>query len=222
MNSDNTLDAAANLDLIDRYLRNELNLEQLFLFEERLRKDPDFLEEVEFQRRIILTVKEAEIRNLLRKSRNYTDDKRNKQVPYLEELTESEPVLKMAYRRSDDADRINIMSSHKAPIGPRFISIPYEGDSTPPFRLNKSSGKVVFSSVEILQAPNIPERHYQFKIDSGKSAILFLVGVFNPKELTLIYYRQQDQDSLKLRIGTKEYKLKINEPVAPLAEDDGT
>lgn len=223
MNSDNTMDAAGNLDLIDRYLRNELTPEQLFLFEERLRNDYTFSEEVELQRRIILTVKEAEIRNLLRRKNrgNVSDDRRDLSCNYLKDTREAGyPVLAIAARMEDyseDSTAKQLDSNF-----PDFISIPYKGDPNPPFHVHKNFGKDFLLLVLIQSATESYNYHYQFTVDSSKSARLLLFGKFNPKELTLIYNRQQNQDFLKLRIGKKEYKLKINEPVAPLVEYDQT
>jgi len=215
------MDATENLELIDKYLRNELTGKELTLFEERIQKEPALFREVAQQRKIIQTIKEAEIRNILR---NISHAPLEAEVP--DSRSES-PVLNIAFNKeriigaAEFIDGLKQYSLRNADAA-KSIAIAYEGEPEPPFTISAQAGKFVFTSVKIYPGSGSQTFHYRFVHYGKEHTILHLYGNFKPKDLTLIYQKQNQQDQFKLRVKTKTYILKPNEFTGPLLEDNKT
>ncbi|MGV3587711.1 MAG: hypothetical protein ACO1OF_11955 [Adhaeribacter sp.] len=216
------MDATENLELIDKYLRNELTGKELTLFEERIQKEPALFREVAQQRKIIQTIKEAEIRNILRNIRSEpleaeVPDSRSDYFVRSIPLTK-EPLVNGSIEFSEGLKKFSL----RAPDDIKIIAIAYEGEPEPPFIISAQAGKFVFTSVKIYPGSGSQTFHYRFVHYGKEHTILHLYGSFKPQDLTLIYQKQNQQDQFKLKVKTKEYILKPNEFTGPLLEDNQT
>lgn len=216
------MDATENLELIDKYLRNELTGKALTLFEERIQKEPALFREVELQRKIIQTIKEAEIRNILR---NIKSEPLEAEVPdsrsdyFVRSITlNKESLVNGAAEFSDGLKQYSLRNADDL----KRISIAYEGEPEPPFTISAQAGKSVFSDVKIYPGSGSQTFHYRFVHYGKQHTILHLYGDFKPEDLTLIYQKQNQQDQFKLRVKTKAYVLKPNEFTGPLLEGNQT
>lgn len=216
------MNAEENLHLIDRYLRKELSGEELQLFEQRLESDPLFLEEVELQKKTIQLIKETEILHALQKAqKDITDKGTFKMWPSIDAF---ESLETRAYR--GPVPREFTLNSIELPTKTPDITIPYEGDPVPPFPIVSSSGKHLFPFLRIFPASGSQTFHYQFKVALNKynqayiDTRLSLYGNLEPAKLTLLYHKNENKDVIKLRIEAKEYRLRLNQPTAPLLAED--
>ncbi|MDQ4140214.1 MAG: hypothetical protein M3142_06785 [Bacteroidota bacterium] len=216
------MNAEENLHLIDRYLRQELSGEELQLFEQRLKTDPLFLEEVELQKKTIQLIKETEILRALQKAqKDITDKGIFKKWPSVDAF---ESIEALAYR--EHSPREIILGSMEFPTKTPDITIPYEGDPAPPFPVVSSSGKHLFPFVRIFPASGSQTFHYRFKAIPSKynpaniDTRLSLYGSFDPTKLTLLYHKKENKEVITLRIEAKEYSLRLNQPTAPLLEEN--
>ncbi|MDQ3292367.1 MAG: hypothetical protein M3Q05_13850 [Bacteroidota bacterium] len=215
------MNAEENLHLIDRYLRKELSGEELQLFEQRLKTDPSFLEEVELQKKTIQLIKETEILRALQKAQQDITDKGTfKKWPSVDavEFLKEEVFW-------EAAPDFYVLGAMEQPYHTPEITISYEGDPDPPFPIVPSAGKHLFPYVRIFPASGSQTFHYRFKVTPSKynpanlDTRLSLYGQFDPAKLTLVYYKKENKEVVKLRIESKEYNLQLNRPTAPLVEE---
>jgi hypothetical protein len=219
------MNAEDRLDFIDRYLRKELTGEELTTFEEKLRSEPEFLQEVESQRKIILIVKKMEILNILHKThqkiseanksniQKYFDSKRS--------TVELGPIVLHSVSISaenskigqifDDVYLLALLNTRK------YISIPYFGDPNPPFQVKITSEKAMFQYLKIFPRYKGFSFHYGVLVENNILK-LFLFGDFDPAKLTLIQDKQSKGWSIKLKIDSKVYPLKKVGQILPLSE----
>jgi hypothetical protein len=229
-------------DLIDRYLKNALQGEELKAFEERVTTDSFFKKEVELQRRLVLLLKEKGLREMFQKTEQEVYKKKDESEQLLGEnhvpnvfqkadqdvFPEENPPLKkihtswntfyavaaaIAFFLIVGAILYFSLNSDDVKFGnPQLATIAYDGDINPPFPTMGTRGA---SDTPPQYAPVLiypPTGKYTFHYQFADT--LRLYGNFDASTLSVSYQNKSEQ--YLLIIDSVEYKLQRNKTITPL------
>ncbi|GAA3614859.1 hypothetical protein Q4Q39_02430 [Flavivirga amylovorans] len=190
-----------NIDLIDKYLNQNLDAEELEFFNTQVLKDPNFIKEVELYRMIYAGIERKGEDSLKERLNTYYEEYKNENLP----KTDKGKVIKLFVKLSIAASvflgayiLFNNDNQGLDPVknGPNIVGTDTTG-------IQKSKDSIIKKSNEVLVEENNTEKEIIEKRDQGKNLLyednsqLSIGGIqkLNKDKIRRIIYPQQLQYS---------------------------